>query len=108
MYELVTLDRPFRAIPLEVLIWRVGRGERQSLTQVSRGKFQEVIGQCWSENPAHRPSFKDLLTTIERDVSLLSVSYSGIFIIGSLYVAATSLYNNLRPFTFWIPTYIIM
>ncbi len=70
IYELVNLQKPFQSVPAEAVIWRVGRGECQSLTLVPKGRLRTLISRCWAEQPSSRPSFKELLTTLEQNVSI--------------------------------------
>ena len=75
VYELVTLEHPFSTLPLHSLIWQVGQGATQSLTKLPKGRFKSITAQCWRENPALRPTFDDILATIEQNVSELAWVY---------------------------------
>ena len=75
VYELVTLEHPFSTLPLHSLVWQVGQGDTQSLTKLPKGRFKSITAQCWRENPALRPTFDDILTTIEQNVSELAWVY---------------------------------
>lgn len=70
VYELVTLEKPFKATDLLSLIWQVGNGKTQSLSLLSRGKFRRMITRCWSESPAQRPSFKEILSSVADNLTL--------------------------------------
>ena len=70
IYELMMLEYPYKCLPLESRIWRVGKGDRQALALVPKGRLRSIIWRCWVESPQCRPSFKELLTTIEQDVSV--------------------------------------
>ena len=75
VYELVTLEHPFSTLPLHSLIWQVGQGATQSLTKLPKGRFKSITAQCWRENPALRPTFDDILATIEQNMSELGWVY---------------------------------
>lgn len=47
----------------------MGRGDLQALTLIPKGRLRSIIWRCWVESPPSRPSFKELLATIEQDVS---------------------------------------
>ena len=67
-YELMTLEFPYKHLPLECLIFRAGCGETQSLELISNRHFRTTISKCWNPIPQHRPSFKDLVTSLEQNV----------------------------------------
>ncbi len=69
VYEMVTMERPFHGVHGNSLIWQVSTGRTQSLTRLQRGKFREVIAHCWRADRLRRPSFQQLLGTIEQNVS---------------------------------------
>lgn len=69
IYELMMLEYPYKCLPLQTRIWRVGKGDLQALTLVPKGRLRNIIWRCWVESPLCRPSFKELLATIEQDVS---------------------------------------
>lgn len=75
------LEYPYKALPLETQIWRIGRGDLQALTLIPKGRLRSIICRCWVESPQRRPSFKELLASIEQDVSHL---YSYIIELSSL------------------------
>lgn len=63
------LEYPYKSVPLETQIWRIGRGDLQALTLVPKGRLRTIISRCWAEPPQRRPIFKDLLARLEQDVS---------------------------------------
>ena len=69
VYELMSLEHPYKSYPLETQIWRVGKGKVQGLMLLARGQLRSVIARCWKETPDHRPGFKDILAMLEQDVS---------------------------------------
>ena len=69
IYELMLLEYPYKSVPLETQIWRIGRGDLQALTLVPKGRLRSIISRCWEESPQRRPIFKDLLARLEQDVS---------------------------------------
>ena len=71
VYEMVTKSRPFPTTPGELIIWEVGSGRCQSLQHMNTGKLKDIVQRCWSSSPEYRPSFKELLSTLEHNVSIL-------------------------------------
>ena len=74
-YELVSLELPFKDVPLIDIIWCVGNGHHQQLTLLSKGRFRSVITRCWNQHSIRRPTFKEVLTSIQDDV-VLPLSYN--------------------------------
>jgi hypothetical protein len=69
VYEMVTVSRPFRATPGELIVWEVGNGRCQSLHHMNAGKLRDIIKHCWASGPEYRPTFKELLSTLEHNMS---------------------------------------
>ena len=69
-YELVTMNKPFKSTPLVSQIWQVGNGKCQPLTLLPRSRFRSIIRDCWSDFQAKRPSFVNILASVE-DMPLL-------------------------------------
>lgn len=69
VYEMVTMSRPFSGTEGHALIWQVSNGRCSSLEKVQEGRLKDVVQGCWQEKPDKRPSFKDLLWTIEQNAS---------------------------------------
>jgi serine/threonine protein kinase len=69
VYEMVTMSRPFSSTPGELIIWEVGNNRCQSLHHMNSGKLKDLIQRCWSADAALRPSFKELLGTLEQNMS---------------------------------------
>lgn len=66
-YELLCGEWPFKKQPPEAIIWQVGKGMKQSLTniQVSRD-VKDILMQCWAYKPSERTDFKELLKVLDR------------------------------------------
>ncbi len=72
LYEMLTRDKPFSSTPGNLIIYQVGRGSTYPLDNSLRdGKFKQIIKKCWRKDPNTRPSFQELLSTIEQNVSVL-------------------------------------
>ena len=69
IYELISLEHPYKHLPAECLIWQVGQGRTQSVTLLPKGRFRNIIHSCWRGNPHRRPSFTELLVILEETVS---------------------------------------
>ena len=68
IYELMNMSLPFHKTPGELIIWQVGNCHTQSLTHLHDGKLKEIVTQCWLPASVQRPSFKELLGTLEQNV----------------------------------------
>lgn len=69
LYELILIGKPFRNATRECVIWRVGNGCLQPLTLLPRDRLRGIIQRCWQLSPDSRPTFKDILTDVEQNVS---------------------------------------
>lgn len=69
LYELILIGKPFRNATRECVIWRVGNGCLQPLTLLPRDRLKGIIQRCWQLSPDSRPTFKDILTDVEQNVS---------------------------------------
>ncbi|XP_064612266.1 kinase suppressor of Ras 2-like [Liolophura sinensis] len=66
-YELLTGEWPFKKMPAETIIWQVGRGLKQSLSNVQASRdVKDVLMICWTYKPSDRPDFSRLLKALER------------------------------------------
>lgn len=61
-YELLQGNWPFAGKPSELIIWQVGRGIKQPLSNCKASKeVKDLLLHCWAYNAADRPDFgKDL------------------------------------------------
>ena len=76
-YELMTLKLPFHNETLLDLVWSVGNYQYQSVSLIPQSKFRSIIKRCWTIT--RRTTFKDILTSIQDNLSLpvkLRSSYS--------------------------------
>ena len=69
LYELVALEKPFKCVPRESVVWQVGTGQFQPLSLLPRDRLRGIIQRCWRLQPESRPTFKDILTDVEQNVS---------------------------------------
>lgn len=69
VYELMSLEQPYKYLQAECLIWQVGQGRTQSVALLPKGRFRNIITSCWRENMDRRPSFTELLVVLEETVS---------------------------------------
>ena len=42
---------------------------------MNAGKLRDIIKHCWSSGPEYRPTFKELLSTLEHNVSIILSHY---------------------------------
>ena len=65
------MERPFAGVPTDLVIWEVGNERVFPLRKLHEGcRFRQMVGNCWRGDPERRPSFEDLLLTLENNVSL--------------------------------------
>jgi kinase suppressor of Ras 2 len=66
-YELLCGEFPFKSQPPESVIWQVGRGMKQSLSNLQASRdVKDILMMCWSFQADDRPDFNQLFTTLER------------------------------------------
>ncbi|KAK3587236.1 hypothetical protein CHS0354_030423 [Potamilus streckersoni] len=66
-YELLTGEWPFKNFPPECIIWKVGRGVKQSLGNIVGSRdVKDVLIMCWSFHTEDRPKFSQILKAIYR------------------------------------------
>ena len=56
---------PFEGCSVSDIKEMVLEGKRPDIPLHCRGSVRKVIEQCWSEDPSRRPSFDDLVSTLE-------------------------------------------
>ena len=69
----MSLEHPYKHLPVECVIWRVGQGKTQPVTLLPKGRFRNIINSCWRESPQKRPNFTQLLVILEETVGLIKV-----------------------------------
>lgn len=66
-YEMCSGAWPFRKQIPEAIIWQVGKGVKPSLSNVDVPReVKDTLTVCWAYDPEKRPTFGDLLRTLER------------------------------------------
>ena len=64
------MERPFAGVPTEMVIWEVGNERLFPLRKLHEGcRFRQIVSNCWRADPEKRPTFEDLLLTLENNVS---------------------------------------
>ncbi|XP_076815863.1 uncharacterized protein LOC143461846 isoform X2 [Clavelina lepadiformis] len=59
-YELLSGSWPFSGFCAESIIWQVGSGKKQNLSQLQgRGEVKDILMQSWAFDPSRRPDFSD-------------------------------------------------
>ncbi|XP_013398993.1 mitogen-activated protein kinase kinase kinase 20 [Lingula anatina] len=75
LWELLTHEVPFKGIEGFQVAWLVvERGERLTIPSTCPPCFAQLMQQCWLEAPKDRPSFRQILTTLDTIVHDESVS----------------------------------
>ena len=70
VYEMMTTERPFANVPSNMVIWEVGNERVFPLRKLQDGcRFRQIVSNCWRADESKRPSFEDLLLTLENNVS---------------------------------------
>lgn len=63
-------DFPFSHLPPFAVVWCIGTGRRQNLDNVHCSTAMKgLIEECWSADPAYRPSFTEILKELQHTVS---------------------------------------
>ncbi|XP_078363143.1 kinase suppressor of Ras 1-like isoform X2 [Oculina patagonica] len=66
-YEMCSGSWPYKKQIPESIIWQVGKGVKQSLTHVDVPReVKDTLTICWAFEPDKRPTFSNLLRTLER------------------------------------------
>ena len=69
------MEKPYSGIPANSLILQVGGNDRVfPLGGLPGGKYKQMIKKCWRSTPEKRPTFAELLRTLEHNVSTLTYS----------------------------------
>lgn len=82
MYELFCEQFPYKGASSDEIIWRSGSGNQdqlnndcqQQLDNDDNRHIKELIKQCWSYSPIHRPTFSEIALDILNEVD--SSSYN--------------------------------
>ena len=70
VYEMMTMERPFAGVPTDMVIWEVGNERMFPPRKLQEGcRFRQIVSNCWRADPERRPTFEDLLLTLENNVS---------------------------------------
>lgn len=70
MFELLAMEKPYSGAPANYLIFQVGSNDRVlPLDAIPNGKYKQMIKECWRSCPEKRPTFTELLWTLENKVN---------------------------------------
>jgi len=66
-FELLAGMWPFDGLPIEAILWQIGKGYKQQLNgiEISR-EAKDILSVIWAFNPDDRPAFQMLLKAFER------------------------------------------
>ncbi|XP_064613918.1 mitogen-activated protein kinase kinase kinase 20-like [Liolophura sinensis] len=80
LWELLTHEVPFKDIEGFQVAWLVvEKGERLTIPSTCPDSFADLMRNCWKTEPKERPSFRQILTCVEKmfsDVSLPDLTNS--------------------------------
>lgn len=66
-FELLTGEWPFHKEPPEAIIWKVGKGLKQPISQIQASRdVKEILMMCWSYYKDSRPSFSQIKKLLQR------------------------------------------
>lgn len=60
VYEIVTLEKPFKDIGQLVLMSKIAKGERPEFKYTIPDSYKDLIERCWDQNPSARPTFAEI------------------------------------------------
>ncbi|XP_076341021.1 kinase suppressor of Ras 2-like isoform X1 [Tachypleus tridentatus] len=64
-YELLYGEWPFHGQPPEGIIWQVGKGMKQPLTNIQASQdVKDILMACWAYKPVERPHFGNIQSTL--------------------------------------------
>ena len=64
------MERPFTGVAANTVIWEVGNERLHPLEKLQEGcRFRQIVSSCWRVDEMRRPSFEDLVLTLENNVS---------------------------------------
>jgi serine/threonine protein kinase len=74
LWEIFTCDVPYNEYRTkqDFIANVIYQGRRPSLKPIRNAALRVLISQCWSEDPKDRPTFKQILILLERELSLPS------------------------------------
>lgn len=65
-FELLAGHRPFDKFTTEPIIWQIGRGYKQPLSEVEISReMKDIFNMIWNYTPEDRPSFHEIIKAIE-------------------------------------------
>ncbi|XP_049535698.1 mitogen-activated protein kinase kinase kinase 7 [Anopheles darlingi] len=63
LWEVIAREQPFKHIDTSfAIMWRVHQGSRPPLIENCPKPIEQLMVRCWSQNPAHRPSMKEVVS----------------------------------------------
>ncbi|XP_071849302.1 kinase suppressor of Ras 2-like isoform X2 [Apostichopus japonicus] len=66
-FELLTGEWPFHKEPAESIIWKVGKGLKQPVSQIQASRdVKDILMMCWAYYKESRPSFSNIKRTLLR------------------------------------------
>ncbi len=78
MYELLSSEKPYHGTPASTLISLVGSDDRVlPLANLPNGMYKQAVRKCWRSRAEDRPTFKELLWTLEHNVRIPCVTGYG-------------------------------
>ena len=78
LWEIVARDRPHLSFESWSIPEQVMGGLRPPIPSFCPFEFSDIINQCWSKNPAHRPTFSQLVVQLKEicDRNVVPTDYS--------------------------------
>lgn len=72
VYEMVTLEEPFKRMPAVQLAKDVCSGSRPEIPADTPDCYRALITQCWSQEPEKRPTFSKIVDMLKSDPGFTS------------------------------------
>ena len=67
VYEIITGEKTFEGLNLNQIIINIKRGHRPSFKHPIPKCYQELIENCWNQNPQERPTFDEIVDVMKNN-----------------------------------------
>lgn len=72
VYEIITNLKPFENCNIYQIMMNVSKGDRPELNSTIPKSYQDLIKDCWSQNPEQRPTFDQIVDKLANDKGFIT------------------------------------